>query len=129
MKKTQTLTHSLELFLWLLLSCTDSPPYACTKGNIHPQRKHIKVKALMKASPLPLTLGKLESFSIVEPERNERHPYSTGVAPQEPRSSRIQLDLQTSLSCTVKKHSLSHQRNNEKKTVSLSKTIRKPTWK
>lgn len=33
----------------------------------------------MKASPLPLTLGKLDSFSIVEPERNDRHPYSTGL--------------------------------------------------
>lgn len=36
-EKTQTLTYSLEFFLWLLLSGTNSPPYACTKGNIHPQ--------------------------------------------------------------------------------------------
>lgn len=111
MTKPQNLTPSLELFLWLLLSSTDSPPYACTKGNIHPQRKHIKVKAL-KASPLPLTLGKLESFSIVEPEGNERHPYSTGahllsVLPQGPKSSRIQLDVHTPLSCTVKKQLVS----------------------
>lgn len=34
---------------------------------------------LMKASPLPLTLEKLDSFSIAEPEGNERQPYSTGV--------------------------------------------------
>jgi len=33
----------------------------------------------MKASPLPLTLGKLESFSMVEPEGNARQPYSTGL--------------------------------------------------
>lgn len=33
----------------------------------------------MKASPLPLTLGKLESFNIVELEGDKRQPYSTGV--------------------------------------------------
>lgn len=47
------------------------------------QRKHpptVKVYyTSMKSSPLPLTLGKLDSFSIVEPEGNERQPYSTGV--------------------------------------------------
>lgn len=64
------------LFLWLLLP--DSLPSPCWYQRKHPPTAEVHY-TLLKASPLPLTLVKLESFSIVEPEGNAGQPYPTGA--------------------------------------------------